>query len=947
MKNWLLSLALFMSLSSNGQERLSQFNNGKQSAYEQGFEWNDNKYIISFLVSGEVSIYQFKGPDDLRTIFEQLIPSAYNLAFTTRFYENWVIFQSSTKQYTYDLERRQLYQYDLPVGPFDNGVESMLHAADYCILRFEDQNNDLNYYYILDYDRGIEKFPPAYGTPVCRNGHEFVCHSFDYANGTTTSKFNVIDIKTGDQKLMVKDLPNQPTVNYYDQHYWFVVQNVPCSFDPVTTVLKKYEAIKLSYYGSTSVHKKGDVLIVMGGVPSNFQIVCYDTKSSKILSNSQGVAGGGNFMTEKVRLYGQYLLCFDAGNRMYQFDYQKGFVRKYKVSYIPYPLSNIIPNVRENEDYLYNGKGFTKIRFQQADTMFIPIDTGTLIPAIQNFTTFQWDDGRVLALQLVNLERTTNHYWIDLKNSIATAANPTKSPRGMDESSRFFQCGSRLYLWSNGLYYLTENGMEKLPSQSSGWGQNFNFGQGRNVYCMPRDTIMESYTLENDQLVVWHHTGGKAVRFGQIPHHAKIYEVMGLGERIYVYEYKSKYNLSIYKTDGQKIFSEESSSNTRLLQGSPSDYSFYTFLGQVGRKALYIRDTLLLSMDENGIIKTVHKSKEFKALTYIFTNRGRNYLYTNSESFNLYEITGDKLIKLYQSDENLNAVYSSEEHGKTFIYLNDQQSSLLVWDGTNIIKVGTPPGMRQVAIEKDYILGRVYQNRTAYLIDMRDLRLRKIEPGPEREHFTNIAITPNDTILYSYAEEGVNMQIKTYRFHSQFTQVSPLENFPNSWFLSKLNVEGSGNTRLVYSQHLSGTLVQGGLLSLTSDVKARKTLYDATPIYKNDHLVQASYLYFMGQEKVNGLQLYRIPIDNTGTMVTDVNSDDLLIYPNPTSGQLTWETSAFNNSQVQYCIKDIKGGLVRRGAASSSLDITDLGAGSYIFELTIGQRTFKKLIVKI
>ena len=141
--------------------------------------------------------------------------------------------------------------------------------------------------------------------------------------------------------------------------------------------------------------------------------------------------------------------------------------------------------------------------------------------------------------------------------------------------------------------------------------------------------------------------------------------------------------------------------------------------------------------------------------------------------------------------------------------------------------------------------------------------------------------------------------------------------------------------------------MQGGLLSLTSDVKARKTLYDATPIYKNDHLVQASYLYFMGQEKVNGLQLYRIPIDNTGTMVTDVNSDDLLIYPNPTSGQLTWETSAFNNSQVQYCIKDIKGGLVRRGAASSSLDITDLGAGSYIIELTIGQRTFKKLIVKI
>ena len=43
---------------------------------------------------------------------------------------------------------------------------------------------------------------------------------------------------------MVKDLPNQPTVNYYDQHYWFVVQNVPCSFDPVYDSVEKYEAIK-------------------------------------------------------------------------------------------------------------------------------------------------------------------------------------------------------------------------------------------------------------------------------------------------------------------------------------------------------------------------------------------------------------------------------------------------------------------------------------------------------------------------------------------------------------------------------------------------------------------------------------------------------------------------------------------------------------------------------
>ena len=68
--------------------------------------------------------------------------------------------------------------------------------------------------------------------------------------------------------------------------------------------------------------------------------------------------------------------------------------------------------------------------------------------------------------------------------------------------------------------------------------------------------------------------------------------------------------LSIYKTDGQKIFGEESSSNTRLLQGSPSDYSFYTY-GAGWWKALYIRDTLLFNGWKRHY-KTVHKSKRIQ-----------------------------------------------------------------------------------------------------------------------------------------------------------------------------------------------------------------------------------------------------------------------------------------------------------------------------------------------
>ena len=142
-------------------------------------------------------------------------------------------------------------------------------------------------------------------------------------------------------------------------------------------------------------------------------------------------------------------------------------------NYIPYPLSNIIPNVRENEDYLYNGKGFTKNTFSASRH-----DVHThryRNPYSRLFKILQPSSGMmagVLALQLVNLERTTNHYWIDPQNSIATAANPTKSPRvwmnqvGFSMWIEVVFCGRMVCIISQKMEW-------KTSSQSSGWGAEF------------------------------------------------------------------------------------------------------------------------------------------------------------------------------------------------------------------------------------------------------------------------------------------------------------------------------------------------------------------------------------------------------------------------------------------------------------------------------------------
>lgn len=930
-----------------GQERFTDFGNGSQKAYEIGHEWNDGKYIISFLPGGEVEIYQFKRLEETRLLFERNIPTAYLMATSVRFFENWILFQSSTHQYTFDLDKRQMYEFEIPEGPFEVAMESMLHGAGSCILRLNDEINSNNYYFILDYDQGIERFPPEYGTPVCRNGNEYVCHSFDFAGGITSSKYNLVDLKTGTQKLMIKDLPNQPAVTYYDQQYWFIDSDTPVSFNPASLQLRRYDQVKLVHTSTTSVHRIGDVLIAIGGVTNFYQVICYDLKSGKVLNNQTGSAYGGGFLTEKVIFFKNYFICFDAGSQLFHFEYVKGLKRIYKVKFNPYPLSNRVPRVKENVDYLFNGKGFTKVDFQTGDTTFISIDVDTLSSSSQDFINFKFEDNKVLSLHFTQYLRSTNHFLIDTKTLQATAANPTLAAVGMDDYSRLIRCGSRLYLWSQGLYYIQRDSLEKLPSQASGFNSFNILGMDRYVSCRIRDTLMESYTLENNQLVVWHHDGTHTIRFGQIPHSKEIQEVYGLGNRIYVYESSNKKLLTIYDRNGNKINAVEAGYLNRIYQGSPNNYEHYYYLSQINGRLFYVRDSSLVTMDEAGVTNIVATSQDFKSYFFTFKHNQRHFGYKQSDKFRLYELTTENVSLLYDGDNSLKSICASESHQKIIFNLNSTQNPLVAWDGNVFHELSVPSALYHAAIESDYLLYRGTPERLGYLLDLRDLTLHKIAPTFDKEYFVNVSITPKDTLVYSYTELRENSAIKVYQLKNRFTQLLLKNSFDNYWPPFGFRAEGAGNTRLFYSNQITGILYEESDLSLLLNLGAKVTSGFNPVLHANDHFVANNHLYFTAQDRKYGLQLYRMPASKPNAVEDEGKESPPIVFPNPARNQIFWESRESQSSPVSYNITHLSGTVLMQGSTHGSIDISSLPAGCYYLMLMIGNKHFQQLIVKI
>ena len=318
----------------------------------------------------------------------------------------------------------------------------------------------------------------------------------------------------------------------------------------------------------------------------------------------------------------------------------------------------------------------------------------------------------------------------------------------MDESSRFFDVDRGCIWWSNGLYYLTRKWNGKNFHRKAAVRWILTLGKTE-MYCMPRHHH-EKVTPRKRPIGWRHHTGGKASNvLDKFPTMRKSIGD-GVWEKylcLWIQKKIQSVNIQDWWT---KDFQWRIIIQYPSLLGAVQDYSFIPYWAGWQENIIHPWH-LLLSMDENGIIKQSINQKEFKALTYIFSQTVEGITYIPiQKAFNFYEITGDKLIKLYQSDENLNAVYSSEEHGKTFIYLNDQQKFSPVWDGTNIIK-SRHLRHETSGHEKDTFWAG-YTKQNSLSDRYAGWRLRKIEPGPERE-FRNVAIHMNDCILYSYTEE--------------------------------------------------------------------------------------------------------------------------------------------------------------------------------------------------
>ncbi len=87
---------------------------------------------------------------------------------------------------------------------------------------------------------------------------------------------------------------------------------------------------------------------------------------------------------------------------------------------------------------------------------------------------------------------------------------------------------------------------------------------------------------------------------------------------------------------------------------------------------------------------------------------------------------------------------------------------------------------------------------------------------------------------------------------------------------------------------------------------------------------------------------YGQPIVPTG--ISELEKDNVRIYPNPTNGLLNIETNNLNVQQVQ--VTDITGKIMLVEKATRSLDISGLSSGMYVVSLSTNEGTVSKKIVK-
>ncbi|MBL0082324.1 MAG: hypothetical protein IPP37_07765 [Saprospiraceae bacterium] len=84
----LTSIIITLFLGLRAQDRLTDIHNNLHTHFETGYEWNGTQYLISMFATGDVRIFQLKGPEDARLILNKRCPVLAHLRRQPGFMEN-------------------------------------------------------------------------------------------------------------------------------------------------------------------------------------------------------------------------------------------------------------------------------------------------------------------------------------------------------------------------------------------------------------------------------------------------------------------------------------------------------------------------------------------------------------------------------------------------------------------------------------------------------------------------------------------------------------------------------------------------------------------------------------------------------------------------------------------------------------------------------------------
>ena len=93
----------------------------------------------------------------------------------------------------------------------------------------------------------------------------------------------------------------------------------------------------------------------------------------------------------------------------------------------------------------------------------------------------------------------------------------------------------------------------------------------------------------------------------------------------------------------------------------------------------------------------------------------------------------------------------------------------------------------------------------------------------------------------------------------------------------------------------------------------------------------------------NGCQeLYNYCDENTVTNIIEYGENEIVVFPNPTTGKLTIKTSL----DITYILYDFTGKVLVEDSNKEEIDITTLPNGVYFLSIRYGDKIFNKRIVK-